>query len=183
MNGSNLALALTAPCKDEERTLKAALYARLSCEDTNGNAESISIESQRFKLARYADENGISVYDVYVDDGYSGTSFDRPGFQRMISDIKSGFVNCVIVKDLSRFGRNYILTGHYVETVFLEYDVKLIAIDDNFIADDGNVDDMFPFKNVVNEFYAKLVSRSVKSMQKANAAASLHKKSTMLAIW
>ena len=92
-----------------ESGYRAALYMRLSRED--GNRESAGIESQRLMLRAYAEENGYGIYGEYVDDGYSGTRYDRPAFCRMLADIEAGYVNMVLVKDLSRLGRNYIVTG------------------------------------------------------------------------
>ena len=89
-----------------------ALYLRLSRDD-EGIGESNSISTQRMMLRRYADQNGLIVIDEYIDDGYSGTNFNRPAFQRMITDIEAGHINCVVVKDLSRFGRNYLEMGLY----------------------------------------------------------------------
>ena len=91
-----------------------ALYLRLSRDDDNAG-ESNSIATQRMMLRRYAEQNSLFVVDEYIDDGYSGTNFDRPSFQRMISDLEDGRINCVVTKDLSRLGRNYIMTGQYID--------------------------------------------------------------------
>ena len=96
-------------------TIFVAIYLRLSRDDQNGNAESMSISHQRDMLISYCEERGWKVYDIYVDDGFSGTNFERPGFQRMIEDIKSGHINVVLTKDLSRLGRNYVMTGQYTD--------------------------------------------------------------------
>ena len=103
--------------KQSSKIYNAALYLRLSRDDEL-QGESGSIQSQRMMLREYARENRFNIVDEYIDDGWSGTNFDRPGFQRMIDDIEEGKVNCVITKDLSRLGRNYILTGQYTEIYF-----------------------------------------------------------------
>jgi len=97
--------------------VNAAIYLRLSRDDNTGNQESMSITNQRDFLVNYVKERGWNIFSIYVDDGYSGTNFERPDFKRMISDIEAGLVNCVITKDLSRLGRNYIQTGQYTEVL------------------------------------------------------------------
>ena len=92
-----------------------ALYCRLSKDDGFSDRESSSIENQREMLTRYCSEHGMKVYDCYVDDGYSGTNFDRPAFKRMIADIESGHINCVLTKDQSRLGRNHLESGYYMD--------------------------------------------------------------------
>ncbi len=108
----------------------AALCMRLSRDDENFG-DSISIETQRIVLHKFAQENGLFVYDEYVDDGWSGTNFARPAFQRMISDIEAGKVNCVVTKNLSRFGREHVTMDYYLEFVFPEMNVRYIAVNDN----------------------------------------------------
>ena len=107
-----------------------ALYLRLSRDDEL-QGESGSIQTQRMMLRQYAAEHGLTVVDEYIDDGWSGTNFERPSFQRMIDDIEDGKINCVVTKDLSRLGRNYILTGQYTEIYFPSKGVRYIAINDN----------------------------------------------------
>ncbi|MCM1523834.1 MAG: recombinase family protein [Ruminococcus sp.] len=141
----------------------AALYLRLSKDDGLDNMESSSIQTQKEMLTRYCRENGISIADYYVDDGYSGTNFDRPSFKRMISDIEGGKVNCVITKDLSRLGRNYLETGSYTEIYFPERGVRYIAITDNVDTLHSATMDITPFRNLLNDMYAKDVSKKVKS--------------------
>ena len=145
-----------------------ALYLRLSRDDNEGNSESMSISNQRAMLKDYVQERGWSISDIYIDDGYTGTNFNRPDFQRMIADINEGRINCVVTKDLSRFGRNYAQVGYYTEEFFLEKDVRFIAINDNVdtMRDDN---DIAPFKNILNEMYAKDISRKIKSARKVNA--------------
>ncbi|MCL2576780.1 MAG: recombinase family protein [Defluviitaleaceae bacterium] len=147
---------------------KAALYLRLSRDDNNGSAESMSIQSQRDMLLSYAKDNGYEVVGIYSDDGFTGTNYDRPDFKRMINDIRLGKINMVITKDLSRLGRNYVMTGQYTENFFPDHNVRFIAINDN--VDTSNEDnDIAPFKNILNEMYAKDISKKVRSMRKVAA--------------
>lgn len=139
----------------------AGLYLRLSRDDEQ-QGDSSSIVTQRQMLRKYATDNNITVYDEYVDDGWSGTNFDRPDFQRMIQDVEDGKLNCVIVKDLSRLGRNYILTGQYTELYFPSHNVRFIAITDNVDSENGD-NEFAPFKNIINEWYAKDISKKVHS--------------------
>ena len=143
---------------------RAALYMRLSRED--GGAESAGIESQRLLLRAYAEEQGYEIYDEYVDDGYSGTRYDRPAFARMRADVEAGAVNLVLVKDLSRLGRNYIVTGELTEVYFPEHRVRLIAINDGYDSARGE-DDMAPFRHVMNELYARDISRKIRTALRA----------------
>ena len=108
----------------------AGLYYRLSQEDER-QGESVSIENQRAILRKYAEEHGFEIHDEYIDDGVSGTTFDRPEVQRLLDDAKTGVINTIIVKDLSRFGRNYIEVGQYVDYVFPAFGIRFIAIQDN----------------------------------------------------
>ena len=147
----------------------AALYMRLSRDDENFG-DSISIETQRKVLRQYVSENNLIVYDEYVDDGWSGTNFERPAFQRMMSDIETGKVNCVVTKDLSRFGREHVTMGYYLEFVFPEMNVRYIAVNDNEDTDKG-LSDFVPFKNLFNEFMAKDTSRKAKAALHAKFAA------------
>ena len=127
---------------------KTALYSRLSTDDGLAG-ESMSISSQKAILELYAKEQGLFPFVHYSDDGYSGTNFNRPAFQRMIADIEKGEIGCVITKDLSRLGRNYIQTGYYIEDYFPRHNVRYIAMND---AVDTTLDsnDIAPFKNVLN---------------------------------
>ena len=133
-------------------TIYVAIYLRLSRDDQSGNAESMSISHQRDMLNSYCDERGWQVYDIYIDDGFSGTNFERPGFQRMIEDIKSGHINVVLTKDLSRLGRNYVMTGQYTDFFFPEHGVRYVAINDSYDSDKDD-NDIAPFKNILNEMY------------------------------
>ncbi len=138
-----------------------ALYCRLSRDDDFGG-DSVSIQTQKTMLAQYARDNSFTVTEFYVDDGYSGTNFDRPDFCRMIDDIERGKIGAVIVKDLSRLGREYLKTGYYTEIFFPEHDVRFIAVNDNVDSDHGE-NEFAPFKNIINEWYAKDCSRKIKS--------------------
>ncbi len=140
---------------------QAALYLRLS-KDDEGVGESASIVTQRKMLREYARENKIAIYDEYVDDGYSGTNFERPDFQRMIRDIEQKKINMVITKDLSRLGRDYILTGQYTEIYFPSKRVRYIAINDGYDSDSPHTD-IAPFKNIINEMYARDISKKIRS--------------------
>ena len=126
---------------------RAALYMRLS-KDDDGAAESASITTQRQMLRSYAAEHGYAVQDEYSDDGYSGVSFERPEFRRMIADIEAKRVNLVIVKDLSRLGRDYITAGQYTEIYFPSKGVRCIAVNDGYDSE-GPYTDIAPFKNVI----------------------------------
>lgn len=151
-----------------QKRYAAGIYLRLSRDDEE-QGESNSIASQRLILTQYAKSNGIAVYDEYVDDGWSGTNFERPGFKKMIGDIEAGKINCVITKDLSRLGRNYIITGQYTELYFPRHGVRYIAVDDNVDSMHGD-NEIAPFKNIINEWYARDTSKKVKSAFKAKFA-------------
>lgn len=151
----------------KQQHYKAALYCRLSVDDGNFGG-SVSIETQKILLEQYCKDHKITDYKFYCDDGCSGTNFDRPSFKKMLSDIDEGKINLVIVKDLSRFGRNYVEAGMYVQR-FTDSNIRFIAADDNY---DSlvNIDDLlFPIKNVVNEMYARDVSKKTKAAKKAKA--------------
>lgn len=150
-----------------------ALYCRLSNEDEL-QGESQSITNQKDLLERYTRENNLNVYDIYIDDGYSGTNFERPNFQRMIKDIENKKVNMVIVKDSSRLGRDYIQFGEYIEKYFPKNNIRVISILDNYdSAIDNGVSDTLPFKAVMNDFYAKDTSKKVRSTKLKNAKQGL----------
>lgn len=105
---------------------KTAIYCRLS-QDDGQEGDSSSIQTQKMMLKQYAQDNGFVIHDIYVDDGYSGLNFERPAFQRMLQDIEKGKVNLVITKDLSRLGRDYIMTGYYTEDLFQQYECPLYS--------------------------------------------------------
>lgn len=140
----------------------AGLYCRLSKDDGN-SVESMSIWSQKVMLKQFAESNSIAIYDYYVDDGFSGTNFERPSFKKMITDIENGKINCVITKDLSRLGRNYLQSGAYIEMYFPQKNIRYIAITDGIDTLNSNQNDIMPFKNILNEMYAKDTSKKVKS--------------------
>ena len=146
------------------------LYMRLSKEDikTNKDLQSESIKNQNDLLMQFIKSKNLNVYDTYIDDGYSGTNFDRPGFIRMIRDIESGKINMIITKDLSRLGRDYIGVGEYLERFFPMHNVRYIALTDNIdtYIPQSNLD-MAPFKAVFNDMYAKDISKKIISSLKA----------------
>ena len=154
-----------AKIKQQDRI--TALYCRLSRDDEY-SGDSASIQTQKSILLRYAQDNGFLNCEYFVDDGFSGTNFNRPDFQRMISLVEQGKIGTVIVKDLSRLGRNYLMTGNYTEVIFPEYKVRFIAINDGVDSACGD-NEFAPFKNIINEWYAKDCSRKVKSAFKAKA--------------
>ena len=143
-----------------KRNYRVAIYMRLSRED--GNDESQSIQGQRDILRAYVEKQGWTIAGEYADDGYSGTNFERPEFKRLIEDIELGRIDLVITKDLSRLGRNYIQVGYYTEEYFPEKNVRYIALNDNYDSDDGDGDDFIPFRNVINEWYAKDISKKIR---------------------
>lgn len=147
----------------------AALYCRLSLDDGN-EGESMSIQSQKAILENYARNAGIINYEFYVDDGYSGTNFNRPSFQKMISDIEDGKIECVITKDLSRLGRNYLESGAYIEVFFPKHKVRYIAVNDGVDSMSAAGLDITPFKNILNEFYSRDISKKVKTGKHIRAA-------------
>lgn len=151
----------------KQQLYKAALYCRLSVDDGNFGG-SVSIETQKILLEQYCKDHKITDYKFYCDDGCSGTNFDRPSFKKMLSDIDEGKINLVIVKDLSRFGRNYVEAGMYVQR-FTDSNIRFIAADDNYDSLVNSDDLLFPIKNVVNEMYARDVSKKTKAAKKAKA--------------
>lgn len=144
----------------------AALYVRLSRDDEN-EGDSNSIAHQIDILSKYARDHGITNFKIYKDDGYSGTNFNRPGFQEMLTDIEARRVSTVIVKDMSRFGRNYLEVGMYTEIRFPELDVRFIAINDGVDTDSSADNDFTPFRNIINEWYAKDTSKKIRSYMKS----------------
>ena len=139
----------------------AAIYCRLSQEDEKLE-ESLSIQHQKTLLTDFIQENGWHIADCYVDDGVSGTTFERGDFKRMIGDIEQGKINMVVTKDLSRLGRDYLKTGYYTEVYFPENAVRYIALNDGIDTLTQN-DEIIPFRNILNEMYAKEISRKIKS--------------------
>lgn len=152
--------------KPSTRLWKPALYVRLSREDGD-REESDSIANQRDMLAEFAAaQDDLAAPAFYTDDGFTGTDFDRPGFRRMMDDLRAGTVNCVIVKDLSRFGRNYVGVGEYLEQVFPLLDVRFISINDRVdsFLDPRSVNNLVvPFKNIINDEYCRDISNKVRA--------------------
>lgn len=143
-----------------------ALYIRLSKEDES-EGPSQSVTNQKSLLDEFVKKHRLSVYDTYVDDGWSGTNFDRPDFQRMIADIEAKKVNMVITKDLSRLGRDYILTGHYMERYFPEKRVRYISLLDGIDTGvESTANDITPFRAIMNDMYAKDISKKIKSVKR-----------------
>ena len=149
-----------------------ALYARLSQEDAL-DGDSNSIVNQKAVLSKYAADNGFSNPVFFIDDGVSGVTFDRPNFNRMIAEIEAGNVATVIVKDMSRLGRDYLKVGYYTEIFFVERDVRYIAINDGVDSAKGD-NDFTPFRNLFNDFYAKDTSKKVRAIKRAQGQAGEH---------
>lgn len=143
-----------------------AKYIRLSKEDES-EGPSQSVTNQNSLLDEFVKQHRLSVYDTYIDDGYSGTTFDRPAFQRMIADIEAKKVNMVITKDLSRLGRDYIMTGHYMERYFPEKRVRYISLLDGIDTGvESTANDITPFRAIMNDMYAKDISKKIKSVKR-----------------
>lgn len=151
------------------KVYNCALYCRLSRDDEL-QGESNSITNQREILKQYAKENNLNIYDIYVDDGISGTTFDRPDFNRMIKDIEDKKINMVIVKDTSRLGRDYIGFGEYIEKFFPKNQIRFVSIIDNYDSEiDNGIADTLPFRAVLNDLYARDTSKKVKATKHRNA--------------
>lgn len=151
---------------------KAAIYCRLSKDDEQ-SGESVSIETQKMMLTQYCMDHNIEIFNIYVDDGYSGLNFNRPSFKRLIQDLEDGKFNTVITKDLSRLGRDYIQTGYYIDIYFTSKRVRYIAVNDGIDTKNEN-NDIAPFKNILNDMYAKDISRKIKSAKMQRAKNGLH---------
>lgn len=156
--------------KQTQLNNKAGIYLRLSKDDEKAG-DSLSIENQRLILQKFVKEQGFELVDEYIDDGYSGTTFDRPNVQRLLDDAKSGVINIIVVKDLSRFGRNYIQVGQYVDYIFPLYNIRFIALSDNVDTADKNSSgmDMMPIMNVFNEWHSANTSKKIRAVIEANA--------------
>ena len=153
-----------------DKIWQTALYIRLSQEDNDNGEnkqESNSITSQKALLKEFIEEHeDLILYNIYIDDGYTGTDFNRPGFQRLLEDMRKGNINCVIVKDLSRLGRNYIEVGNYIEQIFPLFNVRFIAVNDNvdsFKNPTSTNTILVPFKNLINDEYCRDTSIKIKS--------------------
>ena len=154
----------------KQKNYVAGLYLRLSQEDER-QGESVSIENQRTILRKYALEHGFTIHDEYIDDGISGTTFNRQGVQRLLDDAKNGIINTIIVKDMSRFGRNYIEVGQYTDYVFPTFGIRFIAIQDNVDTENKNSNsmEMLPIVNVFNEWHAANTSKKIRAVRQEKA--------------
>lgn len=150
-----------------------ALYCRLSRDD-GGDAESNSISNQKAILTKYAADHGFVNTKSYIDDGWSGANFNRPGFQQMLADVEEGLVGTIICKDMSRFGRDYLNVGLYTEMTFPQAGVRFIAIYDNVDSANNADNDFTPFRNIINEWYCRDISKKVKAGMKARAQKGEH---------
>ena len=155
---------------------KVGIYLRLSRDDER-QGESLSIENQRRVLTNYVKEQGWTIYDEYVDDGISGVTFERPGVKRLLEDAKAGNINLILCKDMSRFGRNYIQVGQYVDYLFPMYNIRFIALTDNIdtLNSDSASMDMLPIMNVFNEWFAANTSKKLRAVFESNARSGKHK--------
>lgn len=150
-----------------------ALYCRLSRDDEL-QGDSNSIINQRNMLKKYADDNGFRNTEFFIDDGYSGTTFNRTDWQRLNSYIDEGKIGTIIVKDMSRLGRDYLQVGMYTEMVFPNADIRFIAINNGVDSENQMDNDMTPFVNIINEFYAKDTSRKIRAVMKAKGESGKH---------
>ena len=150
-----------------------ALYCRLSRDDEL-SGDSNSIVHQKEILSAYAEKRGFVNARFYVDDGYSGTNFNRPDFLRMMDDVNNGLVGTIIVKDMSRFGRDYIMVGYYTEIMLPQMDIRFIAVNDNVDSENQADNDFTPFRNIINEWYAKDTSKKIRSVLKAKGNSGKH---------
>lgn len=169
---SNTAAALQFPYAVLSEDVITALYCRLS-QDDKLDGDSNSIINQKKILQKYALEHGYTNFRFYIDDGISGTTFNRPGFQQMISDIEAGIVKRVIIKDMSRFGRDYLQVGMYTEIMFPEHDVHFIAVNDGVDSTQGD-NEFTPFRNIINEWYARDTSKKIRAVMKSKGQAGEH---------
>lgn len=146
----------------ETKIWNATLYLRLSRDDGD-KEESNSITGQRELLRDFIRSRPeLREYAVRIDDGFTGSNFERPSFKKMLEDVKAGRTNCIIVKDMSRLGRDYLGVGYYTDTFFPEHNIRFIAVNDCVDSDDGE-NELAPFQNVMNEMYARDISRKVRS--------------------
>lgn len=149
----------------------AGLYLRLSKDDDQAG-ESVSIGTQRSLLTDFCRQSGFIIYKIYVDDGYSGLNFERPGFKELLEDVDRGVLDVVITKDLSRLGRDYIMTGYYSEIFFQSKGVRYIAVADDFDSAKGG-NDIAPFRNILNDMYARDISRKIRNAKQQRARKGL----------
>lgn len=149
-----------------------ALYERLSRDDEL-SGDSISIQTQKFFLEDYAKQHGFVPFAHYTDDGFSGGNFNRPSWNRLVADVEAGNVSAVIVKDMSRVGREYLQTGYYTEIFFPQNHVRFIAVSNNIDSNDRNSSEIAPFLNVINDFYLRDCSHKQKAAYKARGNAGM----------
>ena len=155
-----------------EPNYRVGIYCRLSKDDA-GVGESSSISTQKSILTDYCTANGFDIFKIYIDDGYSGLNFNRPGFQEMMADVEAGHINMIVTKDLSRLGRDYIMTGYYLELIFPTKGIRYVALSDNY--DSLKADnDIAPFKNILNDMYARDISKKVKGAKHQRARQGLY---------
>ena len=157
---------------NENKIYNAALYCRLSKDDEQAG-ESVSIGTQRDILTDYCNEHNIPIHKFYIDDGYSGLNFERPGFKELLADVERGVINMVITKDLSRLGRDYIMTGYYSEIFFQTKGVRYIALADDVDTMKGH-NEIAPFKNILNEMYARDISKKTTAAKHQQAKQGLY---------
>jgi hypothetical protein len=169
---SNTAAVLQFPYAVMSTEAVTALYCRLSRDDEL-QGDSNSIINQKKILQKYALDHGWKNIRFYIDDGISGTTFNRPGFQEMIADIEAGIVKRVIIKDMSRLGRDYLQVGMYTEIMFPEHDVHFIAVNDGVDSKQGD-NEFTPFRNIINEWYAKDTSKKIRAVMKVKGNAGEH---------
>lgn len=150
-----------------------ALYCRLSRDDEL-SGDSNSIVHQKEILSAYAEKHNFGNTRFYVDDGYSGTNFNRPDFQKMMEDVNGGLIGTIIVKDMSRFGRDYIMVGYYTEIMLPQMDIRFIAVNDGVDSENQADNDFTPFRNIINEWYAKDTSKKIRSVLKAKGNSGKH---------
>ena len=156
------------PKGQRQAVFRTALYVRLSVED-NGKADADSIENQELLLRNYlAERPYLELKEVYADNGYTGTDFDRPAFHRMIEDVRKGRINCILVKDFSRLGRNYVETGEYLERIFPFLGIRFISVSDDYDSSSANAGEKLAatLKNLINDMYAKDISKKICSTMK-----------------
>lgn len=148
-----------------------ALYCRLSRDD-DVQGDSNSIANQKKLLAKYAKDYGLSNVKYFVDDGYTGTNFNRPGWMEMLEAVEAGYIEAILVKDMSRMGRDYLQVGYYTDNFFPEHDIRFIAVNDGVDSAEGE-NEFAPFRNIMNEWYARDISRKVRSSQRLRGSAGV----------
>lgn len=167
VNVDDLPQTGAAPSMPKSVCYKAGLYARLS-EETEENRERATVETQMELLRKFAaEQDDMAVAREYADISCTGTNFERPGFEEMMQDVRNGEINCIIVKDLSRLGRDYVETGNYIERVFPFFDVRFIAVTDGYDSEKPGEELLMPLKNMINEMYVKDLSKKMKTAHRA----------------